>query len=86
MWTKIYNKLPDHMKEIVSYKSFKKKLKSFLLHTFYSMEEFLSSLFYINKYVNLAELYEYSISYWLLSDTIIKMFILEVDLYCLKDM
>jgi hypothetical protein len=39
----IYNKLPDHMKEIDS-KVFKKKLKSFLLlHTFYSVEEFLSS-------------------------------------------
>jgi hypothetical protein len=44
MGTKIYNKLPDHMKEIDSYKVFKKKLKSFLLlRTFYSVEEFLIS-------------------------------------------
>jgi hypothetical protein len=73
METKICNKLPDHMKEIDSYKSFKKKLKPFpLLHTFYSVEEFLSSWFYIHKYVNVAECYEYSIFYWLLSVTIIK--------------
>jgi len=40
----IYNKLPDHLKEIDSFKVFKKKLKLFLLlHTFYSVEEFLSS-------------------------------------------
>ena len=44
MGTKIYNKLPDYIKEIDSYKSFRIKLKSFLLqHTFYSVEEFLSS-------------------------------------------
>jgi hypothetical protein len=43
MGTKIYNKLPNYMKEIDSYETFKKKLKSFLLlHTFYSVEEFLS--------------------------------------------
>ena len=44
MGSTIYNKLPDHMKEIDSYEVFKKQLKSFLLlHTFYSVEEFLSS-------------------------------------------
>jgi len=44
MGTKIYNKLPNYMKEFDSYKSFRKELKSFLLlHTFYSVEEFLSS-------------------------------------------
>jgi hypothetical protein len=43
MGTKIYNKLPDYMKEIDSYETFKKKLKSVLLpHTLYSVEEFLS--------------------------------------------
>jgi len=43
MGTKIYNKLPDYMKEIDNYKSFRNKLKSFLFqHTFYSVEEFLS--------------------------------------------
>ena len=31
MGSTIYNKLPDHMKEIDSYKVFKKQLKSFLL-------------------------------------------------------
>ena len=40
----IYNKLPNHLKEIDSFKDFKRKLKLFLLsHTFYSVEEFLSS-------------------------------------------
>jgi hypothetical protein len=39
-----YNRLLDHMKMIDSYRVFKKKLKSFLLlHTFYSVEEFLST-------------------------------------------
>jgi hypothetical protein len=62
MGSKIYNKLPDHMKEIDSFKVFKKKLKSFLLlHTFYAVEEFLSLWFYIHKYVNLAKFHEYSI-------------------------
>ena len=47
----IYNKLPDHLKEIDSFKVFKKKLKLFLLlHTFYSVEEFLSSWLYSYKY------------------------------------
>jgi len=41
--TKVYNKLPGCIKEIDSYKVFKKELKSFfLLHTFYSVEEFVS--------------------------------------------
>jgi len=40
----IYNKLLDHLKEIDSFKVFKRKLKLFLLlHNFYSVEEFLSS-------------------------------------------
>jgi hypothetical protein len=35
METKLYNTLPSYIKEIESYKTFKKKLKSFLLpHTF----------------------------------------------------
>ena len=34
MGTKVYNKLPGYIKEIVSYKAFKKEFKSFLLlHT-----------------------------------------------------
>jgi hypothetical protein len=42
MGTKLYNKLPRYMKEIDSYKTFKKKLKSFfLLQSFYSVEEFI---------------------------------------------
>ena len=37
MGTKVYNKLPGYIKEIDSYKAFKKELKLFLLlHTFYS--------------------------------------------------
>jgi hypothetical protein len=41
--TKVYNKLPGYIKEIDSYKAFKKELKSFLLlRTFYSVEEFVS--------------------------------------------
>jgi hypothetical protein len=43
MGTKVYNKLPGYIKEIESYKAFKKELKLFLLlHTFYSVEEFVS--------------------------------------------
>jgi hypothetical protein len=43
MGTKLHNKLPGYIKEIDSYKSFKKELKSFLLlHTFYSVEEFVT--------------------------------------------
>jgi hypothetical protein len=41
--TKVYNKLPGYIKEMDSYKAFKKELRLFpLLHTFYSMEEFVS--------------------------------------------
>jgi hypothetical protein len=40
METKLYNKLPGYIKEIDSYKSFKKELKSFLLLcTLYSVKE-----------------------------------------------
>jgi len=43
MGTKVYIKLPDYINEIDSYKAFKKQLKLFLLlHTFYSVEEFVS--------------------------------------------
>jgi hypothetical protein len=43
MGTKVYNKLPGYIKEIDSYKVFKQELKLFLLlHTFYSVEEFVS--------------------------------------------
>jgi hypothetical protein len=39
MGSKLYNKLPDYIKEIESYKTFRKELKSFLfLHAFYSVE------------------------------------------------
>jgi hypothetical protein len=43
MGTKVYNKLPGYIKETDTYKAFKKHLKSFLLlHTFYSVEKFVS--------------------------------------------
>jgi len=44
METKLYNKLPEYIKEIDSYKTFKKELKSLLLllHSFYSVEEFVA--------------------------------------------
>jgi len=44
MGTKLYIKLPDYIKEIGSYKTFKKELKSLLLllHSFYSQEEFVA--------------------------------------------
>jgi len=43
MGTYVYNKLPGYIKEIDSYKAFKKEVKSFLLpHTFYSVEESVS--------------------------------------------
>ena len=43
MGTKVYIKLPDYINEVDSYKAFKKQLKLFLLlHTFYSVEEFVS--------------------------------------------
>jgi len=41
--TKLYNKLPRLLKEIEDYGTFQKKLKLFLLlHSFYSVEEFVS--------------------------------------------
>ena len=45
MGTKVYNNLPGFIKEIKDYKALKKKLKIFLLllHTFYSVEEYVSS-------------------------------------------
>jgi hypothetical protein len=43
MGSKLYNKLPDYIKEIESYKTFSKRLKSFLLgQAFYSVEEFVA--------------------------------------------
>ena len=43
MGSKLYNKLPDYIKEIESYKTFRKELKSFLLrHAFYSVEKFVA--------------------------------------------
>ena len=43
MGTKLYNKLPGYIKEIDSYKTFKKELKSLLLlHSFYSVDEFVA--------------------------------------------
>jgi len=43
MGTKVYNKLPRFLKEIEEYGTFRKKLKLFLLlHSFYSVEEFIS--------------------------------------------
>ena len=42
--TTVYNKVPGVIKEIDDYKAFKKELKLFLLlHSFYSVEEFVSS-------------------------------------------
>jgi hypothetical protein len=43
MGSKLYNRPPDYIKEIESYKTFRKQLKSFLLrHAFYSVEEFVA--------------------------------------------
>jgi hypothetical protein len=43
MGSKLYNKLPDYIKKINSYKAFRKELKSFLLlQTFYSVEKFVA--------------------------------------------
>ena len=42
--TTVYNEVPGVIKEIDDYKAFKKELKLFLLlHSFYSVEEFVSS-------------------------------------------
>ena len=44
MGTEVYNKLPDHIKGKDIYKTFKKELREFHLHhTFYLVEEFISS-------------------------------------------
>jgi hypothetical protein len=43
MGSKLYNKLPYYIKKTDSYKTFRKELKSvLLLHTFYSVEEFVA--------------------------------------------
>jgi len=43
MGTESYNKLPGYTKEIDSYKTFKKEMKSLLLlHSIYSVEEFVA--------------------------------------------
>jgi hypothetical protein len=43
MGSKLYNNFPDYIKEIESYKTFRKQLKSFLFwHAFYSVEEFVA--------------------------------------------
>jgi len=43
--TKLYNKLPNYIKAIDSYKTLKKELKSLLLlHSFYAVEEFVALL------------------------------------------
>ena len=48
MGTKVYNNLPGIIKEIDDYMAFKKDLKLFLLlQTFYSVEEFVSSWWFI---------------------------------------
>jgi hypothetical protein len=45
MGTNVYNNQPKFLKEIDNYKGFKKELKLFflLLHSFYSVEKFVSS-------------------------------------------
>ena len=44
MGTKVYNNLPNYLKEIDNYKASKKELKLFLLlQTFYSVEQFVYS-------------------------------------------
>ena len=41
--TKLYNKLPNYLKNLENLKLFKKQLKAFLLQqTFYSVDEYLS--------------------------------------------
>jgi hypothetical protein len=41
--TKLYNKLPNYLKNLENSKLFKKQLKAFLLQqTFYSVDEYLS--------------------------------------------
>ena len=44
MGTNVYNKLPRFLKEIDDHRVFRKKLKLFLLlHSFHSVEEFVSA-------------------------------------------
>jgi hypothetical protein len=45
MGTKVYNNLPGFIKEADDYKALKNELKLFLLllHTFYTVKEFVSS-------------------------------------------
>jgi hypothetical protein len=43
--TKLYNKLPNYLKNLENLKSFKKQLKAILLQqTFYSVDEYLSCM------------------------------------------
>ena len=43
MGSELYNKLTEYIKEIESYKTFRKEQKSFLLqHNFYTVEEFVA--------------------------------------------
>ena len=43
--TKLYNKLPNYLKNLENLKPFKKQLKAFLLQqTFYSVDEYLSHM------------------------------------------
>ena len=43
MGINVYNKLPRFLKETDDHRAFRKKLKLFLLHSFYSVEEFVST-------------------------------------------
>jgi hypothetical protein len=43
MSTKVYNNLSKFLKETDDYEALKKELKLFLLQSFYSVEEFVSS-------------------------------------------
>jgi hypothetical protein len=43
MGIKLFNKLPIQIKQLDNYKSFKKEVKTFLVHnSFYAIEEFLN--------------------------------------------
>jgi len=57
MGTKLYNSFLGYIKEIESYKTFKKELKSLvLLHSFYSVEEYVAVLLcnFISSVFNLS--------------------------------
>jgi hypothetical protein len=44
MGIKLYNKVPDNIKNLENYNKLKKEFRSFLLkHAFYSVDEFISS-------------------------------------------